>query len=54
MGYESDSDTNCSWALGTVIEGLIKGLEELEIRRRQEISQNIEKSSWDLKRLAVT
>ena len=41
-------------ALGTVTEGLIKGLEDLEIRGRVDISQNIEKSLEDLRRLVVT
>ena len=50
-------------ALGTVTEGLIKGLGDLEIRGREEIiqtysiiqnGQNTEKSPGDFRRLAVT
>ena len=46
-------------ALGTVTEGLLRGLEDLEIKEREEtiqtteIGQNTEKSPGDLKRLAV-
>ena len=46
--------------LGTVTEGLVQGLEDLEIRGDHpnysivEISQNTEKSPGDLRRLAVT
>ena len=49
-------------ALGTVTEGLVKGLKDLEIRGRVktipnyciiEIGQNTEKSPGDLRRLAV-
>ena len=49
-------------ALGTISKGLIKGLEDIEIRTRAEnqdfniikIGQNTLKSSGDLWRLAVT
>ena len=47
-------------ALGTVIKGLKKRLEELEISGRTEIiytakiNKNIQKSTEDLRRLAVT
>ena len=42
-------------ALGTVIKGLIKGWENLEINYSIiEIGQNTEKSTGDLRRLAVT
>ena len=42
-------------AFGTVTKGLLKGLEDLEIRGRAEtIHQNTEKSPGDLRRLAVT
>ena len=46
-------------AFSTVTKGLIKGLEDLEIRGQVEISiieinQNTEKSPGDLRRLAVT
>ena len=34
MEHESDGDTTC--ALGTVTKGLVKDLEELEIRTRVE------------------
>ena len=34
MEYESDGDNNC--ALGTIIKGLVKGLEDLEIKRHLE------------------
>ena len=49
--------------LSTVTKGLIKGLEDLEVRGRVKnhpnyciikIGQNSEKSSGDLRRLAVT
>ena len=32
MEHESDGDTKCNFALGTVTKGLVKGLENLEIR----------------------
>ena len=50
-------------ALGAVTKGLLKGLEDLEIRGREETIQttallrtaeNTEKSPGDLRRLAVT
>ena len=49
-------------AFGTVIKGLLKGLEDLEVadewrpskRLHFENGQNIEKSPGDLNRLAVT
>ena len=48
-------------ALGTLLKGLIRRLEELEIRRRDhsdysiiKIGQNIEKSPGDLRRFIVT
>ena len=48
-------------ALGTVHKGLIKGVEDLEIRGREatiycitEIGLNTEKSRGDLRRLAIT
>ena len=49
-------------ALGTVIKGLVQGLDDLEIRRRVETfqtaallgSENTEKSPVDLRRLAIT
>ena len=45
-------------ALGTIPKGLVKGLEDLEIRKQEEsiikISQNTEKRPGDLRRLAVT
>ena len=52
---------NVIGALGSVTEGLIKGLNDLEIRGRvdtiqtaTEIGQNTENSPGDLRRLAVT
>ena len=47
-------------ALGTIPKGLVKGLEDLEIRGQVETMettkncQNTEKSHGDLRRLAVT
>ena len=46
-------------AFGTVTKGLLKGLEDLKVGGRVEISiiengQNTEKSPGDLRRLAVT
>ena len=44
--------------LGTVTKGLLKGLEDFEIRGRVETiienGQNTEKSPGDLRRLAIT
>ena len=48
--------------LGTILKGLVMGLEDLEIRGRAEtihysiikIGQNTEKSPGDLRRFAVT
>ena len=34
--HELDGDTNCNWCFGTVTTGLIKGLEDMEIRGRIE------------------
>ena len=36
MERESDNYTNCDWCFGIVTKGLLKGLEELEIRGRVE------------------
>ena len=41
-------------AFGTVIKGLLKGLEDLEVGGRGETIQTTEKNPGDLRRLAVT
>ena len=62
MEHESEGDTKCNCALGTVTKGLEPRLEDLEIRGQVEtiqndciidIGQNTKKSPGDL-RLAVT
>ena len=61
MEHESDDDSNCNWnmkvtvipivisAFGTVTKGLVKGLEDLEIRRCMETIQTTALLSeyWD-------
>ena len=62
MKYQSDDYTNLIGALDTVTKGLVKGPGDLEITMGRdhpnyciiEIYQNTEKSSGDLRRLAVT
>ena len=62
MEHESDDSTNFDWCFGTVIEGILKGLEDLEVadewrpykRQLIEEGQNTEKSPGDLGRLDVT
>ena len=39
MEHESDSDSNCNWFALTVTKGLVKGLEDLIIRRQGETIQ---------------
>ena len=39
MEHDSDNGTNCSCILGTIVEGLERGLKELEIRERIETNQ---------------
>ena len=34
MEHESEGDTDCNWSLSTVTKGLVKGLEDFEIRGR--------------------
>ena len=41
MEHEGDSDTNCGSALGTILKGLAKGLEDLEIRGQVETIQTL-------------
>ena len=62
MKYQSDDYTNLIGALDTVTKGLVKGPGDLEITMSWdhpnyciiEINQNTEKSSGDLRRLAVS
>ena len=60
MEHESDSDTNSTGALGTIPKGLVKGLDDLEIRGQAEAIQTTVLSRLarilrrDLRRLAVT
>ena len=60
LKHEGDSNTNCSWSTKNGSEGLKSGLEQLEVRKNRnnpdhcKISQDIVKSSGDLKRLADT
>ena len=59
MELESDNCTIVIGAFGTVAKWLLKSLEDLEVGGRVETSiiedgQNTEKSSGDLRRLAIT
>ena len=57
---EDESDTSCNWCTWNIPEGLLKRLEELEIRGGVKtiqtiikIGQNTEESAEDLRRLIV-
>ena len=39
MEHESDGDTNCDWCTHIVTKGLVKRLDELEIRAQVETIQ---------------
>ena len=63
MKYERDSDTNCNWCTSNDPQRLGKGTERLGNKRTSrddlnysiiKISQNIQESPGDLRRLDVT
>ena len=63
MNYEGDEHTDCDLCIYEIPWGLLKGLEDLEIREQEltiqtttfiKISWNTKKGPGDLKRLAVT
>ena len=35
MEHESDGDTSCNWRVRKIFKGLVKGVEDLEIRGQQ-------------------
>ena len=63
MEHEGNNYANCNWCFGTVTKGLLKSLDDLEVRGPSgyhpndsiiENGQHTEKSPGDLRRLAVT
>ena len=54
MEHEGDGDSNCNWSLKTIPKGLIKEVENLEIRQVETIpTKAFVKSARILKRLRV-